>query len=149
MKEQRPPHRRPRRDAAPPIPTLGDLEHSAGRYGQPDWLWVGCKGRLPTGTPCGRRTAMRLADMISRYGPDASSDIVRRNARCSVCGGKGAVLIAPSWNSAARGWQAFPDGDGGEKGGAAGSAARTRGWNRRRLTTLARRPLRDRRSQSA
>jgi hypothetical protein len=32
-------------------------------------------------------------------GPDASSDMLRRSARCSKCGAKGATLTLPSWVS--------------------------------------------------
>ena len=33
----------------------------------------------------------------SRWGMDASSDVLRRNARCSACGRRRATLQHPSW----------------------------------------------------
>jgi hypothetical protein len=42
---------------------------------------------------------MALAPLIIRWGGDASSDILRRSARCTCCGSKGADLQHPSARS--------------------------------------------------
>jgi hypothetical protein len=51
---------------------------------------------------------MAFAPLIIRWGPDASSDVLRRNARCTRCGRKGAMLTHPSWISEDVGEQPFP-----------------------------------------
>lgn len=82
-----------------PIPTIGQLAAHV------DWTWLDCNG-------CGHRTAIRYAPLIERYGADASSDVIRRNARCKACGHKGARLFHPSWNGGkkggVKGWAPFP-----------------------------------------
>jgi hypothetical protein len=40
--------------------------------------------------------------------PDASSDVLRQHARCTVCARRGASLQHPSWADAATEWQSFP-----------------------------------------
>jgi hypothetical protein len=35
-------------------------------------------------------------------------DVLRRNARCSACGRRGASLQLPSWGDASAGWKVFP-----------------------------------------
>jgi len=80
---------------AVPVPTLGALLH------QPYWCWLRCDA-------CGHRVAVALVPFIIRWGADASSDVLRRNARCSVCGRRGATLQHPSWCDATVGWEAFP-----------------------------------------
>jgi hypothetical protein len=42
---------------------------------------------------------MALATLIIRWGGDASSDLLRRSARCTHCGNKGADLQHPSARS--------------------------------------------------
>ena len=42
---------------------------------------------------------MALAPLMVRWGPDASSDLLRRSARCTYCGAKGADLQHPSARS--------------------------------------------------
>ena len=49
-----------------------------------------------------------MAQFVIRFGPNASSDIVRKRARCTVCGHKGASLRYPSWVSRTVGVQPFP-----------------------------------------
>jgi hypothetical protein len=39
---------------------------------------------------------MAIAPFVIRWGPDAPSDMLRRSARCSKCGAKGATLMLPS-----------------------------------------------------
>jgi hypothetical protein len=42
---------------------------------------------------------MALAPAIIRWGPDASSDVLRQRTRCSKCGNMGGVTIqGPSWD---------------------------------------------------
>jgi len=42
---------------------------------------------------------MAIAPLIIRWGGDASSDLLRRSARCTCCGSKGADLQHPSARS--------------------------------------------------
>ena len=67
-----------------PVPTLEQL-----RRGHP-WCWVVCEH-------CSHRTPVAFVPLIIRWGPDASSDMLRRSARGNKCGRKGAVLQHPSW----------------------------------------------------
>ena len=62
---------------------------------------------------CGRRIASRLPKFIAKFGPHATSNVVRANAVCSVCGTKGCTTTAPSWAGADKGWAEFP-GEGAE-----------------------------------
>ena len=64
--------------------TLADLR------GVTPWLWVICER-------CLHRTPTALAPWIIRWGADVSSDMLRRSARCTKCGGKGATLQIPGW----------------------------------------------------
>ncbi len=41
-------------------------------------------------------------------GPNTSSDVLRRSARCTVCGTKGATLKHPSWAGEQIGFAPFP-----------------------------------------
>jgi hypothetical protein len=50
----------------------------------------------------------RFRSLIIRWGPDASSDVLRRKARCIRCGRKGAMLTYPSWIGEDVGEQPFP-----------------------------------------
>lgn len=53
---------------------------------------------------------MPLAPFVIRWGADASSDVLRRCARCTVCGHKGATLMHPSMGSEEwGGYSPFPD----------------------------------------
>ena len=75
-----------RRDPLPPPPTLAQLrQHYC-------WVWVIWPRR-----ECLRRAPMALAPLIIRWGPDASSDVLRQRARCSNCGHPGATLQIPGW----------------------------------------------------
>jgi hypothetical protein len=51
---------------------------------------------------------MAIAPLIIRWGSDASSDMLRRSARCSKCDHKGATLMLPSWVSTTVGFAPFP-----------------------------------------
>jgi hypothetical protein len=72
------------------VATIGEIAAEV------DWVWVFCEARLPTGASCGHRSAVKLADAIAIFGADASTDAIRRKARCSVCGGKGQSAIKPA-----------------------------------------------------
>jgi hypothetical protein len=76
------------------VPTLGQLLR------QPYWLWL-CWG-------CGHRVAVALVPFVIRWGADASSDVLRTHARCTVCGRRGATLQHPSWRDETVRWEVFP-----------------------------------------
>jgi hypothetical protein len=76
-------------------PTLAQL----GR-GWP-WTWVVCER-------CLHRKPIAFTTLITRWGPDASSDLIRRSARCEKCGAKGARLQHPRWIGMDVGWEPFP-----------------------------------------
>jgi len=54
------------------------------------------------------RKAVAVVPLIIRWGPEASSDPLRRSARCEKCGAKGAVLQHPSWAGMDLGWEPSP-----------------------------------------
>jgi hypothetical protein len=77
-----------------PIATLADLRRVT------PWLWVIC-------ARCLHRAPTALAPWIIRWGAEASSDMLRRSARCSECVGKGATIQIPGWGglqTPVRGW---------------------------------------------
>ena len=83
------------------VPTLAELHRPPG------WLRLYC-----TSYPwCGHSAPMALAPLVIRWGPDASSDKLRRCARCTTCGHKGATLQHPGWIENGVGWQPFPVGE--------------------------------------
>ena len=53
-------------------------------------MWVYCER-------CQHRSPTALAPSIIRWGPEASSDLLRRSARCTECGGKGATIHIQGW----------------------------------------------------
>src|SRR5262249_44434461 len=79
---------------APVIPTLGQLLRT------PYWVWLCCG--------CGHGVAVALVPLMIRWGPDASSDMLRRHARCTVCGHLGATLQHPSWHNSSTDREPFP-----------------------------------------
>ena len=81
------------------VPTLGQL------HPPPSWVWVYCTRYVPL---CQHRAPMALAPLIIRWGPDASSDMLRQCARCTVCGHKGATLQGPGWKNGEVEWEPFP-----------------------------------------
>jgi hypothetical protein len=82
-------------NAPKPTPaTLADLRRVT------PWLWVIC-------ARCLHRAPTALAPWIIRWGADASSDMLRRSARCSQYSGKGATIQIPGWGglqTPVRGW---------------------------------------------
>lgn len=82
---------------APPIPTLQELHETT------PWIWLYCADHQ-----CGHHIATTLAWAVIKYGPDASTNVLRENARCAVCGKKGALIQLPSWHNAIEGVAKFP-----------------------------------------
>jgi len=73
-----------KRGATTPIATLADLRRVT------PWLWVYCER-------CQHRSAAAIVPLMIRWGADVSSDMLRRSARCTRCGGKGATIRLPGW----------------------------------------------------
>ncbi len=76
------------REPLPPVPTLDQLQR------EDPWFWVHCAG-----PNCTHHAPIAFAPLIIRWGFGASSDRLRKCARCSKCGHKGASLLAPSRNA--------------------------------------------------
>jgi hypothetical protein len=81
---------------APPVPTLGELN----RY-EPHWVWWWCP-------KCHREVAVPLAPFIIRWGANASSDLLRKNPRCTKCGQRGGLLQMPSIHTSDTPYLPFP-----------------------------------------
>jgi hypothetical protein len=81
-----------------PRPTLGDLHSSS------PWLWLWCER-------CQHHAPVAVVPFIIRWGPNASSDMLRQCARCTCCGSKGATLQHPSWGGNSIGFLPFPIGE--------------------------------------
>jgi hypothetical protein len=86
------------RKPSPPVPKLWEVNR------EPHWLWLHCAA-FPK---CTHMAAVAIAPLVIRWGKDASSDMLRRCARCTRCGDRGATLMHPSWGGSNRGWQEFP-----------------------------------------
>jgi hypothetical protein len=80
-----------------PTPTLGQIA------AQSSWVWMYCEAR-----DCHHCAPLKLADAIARYGPDASSNVLRQRSRCTKCGAIGATLRLPSWVDSTTGDAPFP-----------------------------------------
>jgi hypothetical protein len=78
-----------------PRPTLGELQRTT------PWVWVYCE-------KCPHYLAMACAVSVIRWGPNTSSDKLRRCAKCSECGHKGATIQHPGWGGADVGFMPFP-----------------------------------------
>jgi hypothetical protein len=76
-----------------PVPTLAELHKG--------WTWVWCER-------CLHRAPMAFVPLMIGWGPNTSSDKLRRSARCTACGHKGAALQHPSWVDSGVGFQPFP-----------------------------------------
>ena len=63
--------------------------------------------RTSAGHGCWHRSPMALVPLMIRWGFGTSSDMLRRCARCTKCGYKGASLTMPSAH-AERGWYPWP-----------------------------------------
>src|SRR5262249_29385986 len=64
--------------------TLADLRRCT------PWLWVYCER-------CQHRSPAAIVPLMIRWGAEASSDMLRRSARCTRCGRKGATIQLPGW----------------------------------------------------
>ena len=64
-------------------------------------MWLYCDS-------CGRGAPVAVAPWLIRYGPTASSDLLRENARCELCRSRGASLRLPSWGGLDVGIAPFP-----------------------------------------
>jgi hypothetical protein len=51
---------------------------------------------------------MAFAPLVIRWGADTSSDKLRRCARCTACGAKGAALQQPGWMGEQIGFAPWP-----------------------------------------
>lgn len=83
------------RFAPGPVPTLAELRRTSC------WLWLDCPA-------CRRRRPVALVPFMIRWGLDASSDLLRKRARCAACGHVGAQTYLPSYGDAVTGFAAFP-----------------------------------------
>lgn len=72
-----------------PVPTLGVLQ--ANIPGK--WLWLHCT----SSAYCYHHAPVAIAAFVIRWGAGTSSDVLRRCARCSRCGHKGAATVGPSY----------------------------------------------------
>jgi hypothetical protein len=99
MPEPNAPYMVPRRRREPTgrVPTLGQMRQHTS------WVWLNCAAR-----GCEHHVPFALAPAIVLWGPQASSDTLRRAARCTECGGKGASLQHPSHVSSVAGLAPFP-----------------------------------------
>lgn len=79
------------------------LSFGAGAAGTSKWFWLACAEFT-----CGHLAAVPYAPFAIRWGLDAPLDWLRKRARCSQCGHKGAVITLPSWSGESQGWAAFP-----------------------------------------
>ena len=75
--------------------TLADLRKRTA------WTWVYCER-------CLHHSPVAFVPLMIRWGADASSDKLRRCARCTLCGHKGATLQHPGWVDTVVGFQPFP-----------------------------------------
>jgi hypothetical protein len=69
-----------------PPPTLAEPRKTSC------WWGVCCEN-----VACLHHAPIALVPLIIRWGPDASMDVLRRSARCSRCGRKGAAIMHPGW----------------------------------------------------
>jgi hypothetical protein len=83
-----------------PRTTLGILQ--ANVPGK--WLWLHCTSSAYSS----HYAPVAIAPFVIRWGPHASSDTLRRRARCSKCGHKGAATMCPSYVDAITGLAPFP-----------------------------------------
>lgn len=76
-------------------PTLRQLRRSA------PWFWLDCRH-------CRARRPVLLVHLMLAFGVDASSNRVRSQARCKVCGHQGVDTFHPSWADSQTGFAGFP-----------------------------------------
>lgn len=78
------------------VPSLGTLQRANG-----GWVWAVCDW-------CQHRRPLALAAYVIRWGPNASSNRLRRALRCQ-CGRKGCSIQTPGWVNQEIGVKPFPD----------------------------------------
>jgi hypothetical protein len=57
---------------------------------------------------CRHSAALLVAEVIYRFGDDASSNVLRTKAKCTACGAMGPTIRLPSWIDAVTGHAPFP-----------------------------------------
>ena len=77
-----------------PPATLASLQRA------PKWIWLYCRA-------CPHHAPAAVAPFVIRWGCEASPDLLRQAARCTVCGGKGAMIRLASWGGGLIGWMPF------------------------------------------
>lgn len=77
------------------VPTMRELRRNTS------WFWFDCRA-------CKARRPVLLVHLMLAFGVDASSDRVRSQARCRVCGQQGVDTYHPSWVDSETGFQLFP-----------------------------------------
>ena len=93
-REDLPPLRRIRPPPEPPA-TLESMQRN------PKWIWLYCRA-------CPHKAPTAIAPFVIRWGPNTPAAMLRRSARCSRCGAKGAGTMHPSWGDTNIGWHPFP-----------------------------------------
>ena len=96
----------------PVAPTLARLRRST------PLVWVHCER-------CQHHAPAALVPFMIRWGAEASTDLLRRSARCSRCGGKGATVQLPGWGGLREPVKPWPAGYGAQLGNVADGA---RAW---------------------
>jgi Pentapeptide repeats (8 copies) len=87
-----------------PVPVMRSRRKPCSVPNSPSPIWRGISGCAA----CYRSAWAHLSmEFDLRWDPGASSDKLRRCARCTVCGHKGATLQHPSWVEGGIGWQPF------------------------------------------
>jgi hypothetical protein len=86
------PSHKPAATESVPLPRSAKAAIDVGPASQSNVLGMG----LFQGRECYRGVPLALAPFVIRWGETASSDLLRRSFRCTICGGKGATLMLPS-----------------------------------------------------
>ena len=92
-----PPLRRFREPPPKRVPTIAEIRRDT------PWVWAYCAGHK-----CHHQEPIALVPLMIRWGPNASSDMIRRNLRCSKCGHRGVTIQSPSWGMAEGGFRHWP-----------------------------------------
>ncbi len=93
------PAKKPYRAPMGPVPTLAAIRKEC------PWVRVFCINRAGY---CSHKTAMAIAPFIIRWGPGASSDLIRNRLRCTRCGHLGAMIQTPTTARVEDGFPMFP-----------------------------------------
>src|SRR5690349_19391776 len=87
------PPKRERAAPGPPLTTLQQLRDGGC------WWWLVCLN-----PECGRFRPVAIVPLIIRWGPLEHPDRLRENAKCEVCGHRGAALSMRSYKDAVTGF---------------------------------------------